>query len=172
MTVQKSLIISLAIVLTLCLGFTLCADSISNEYTNALLVQADTTDNDPTELLIEKEKYSNNETMTLTIVNRSTGQLSFGRSYSIQQFSDGEWQDYPLNLFFTMDLILLQPGKTFEQLVQLEELETGRYRITKKVMVEDTNTTFELSNEFEITGWSDIHLFNSIPIQGDGSLTL
>ena len=66
------------------------------------------------ELIIDKEVYSNNETMQLSLRNNASSNISLGQPYTIEEYKDGQWSLYPLELMFTMELITLKPGETLD----------------------------------------------------------
>lgn len=101
-------------------------------------------------LKLEKNVYNIGQIIKLTIVNESNSLISFGRPYLIEQYKEGQWSEYPLELAFTLEMIMLEQGKTFDQNVPLNEFETGKYRILKSIYIEEANSSFQLVNEFEI----------------------
>jgi hypothetical protein len=101
-------------------------------------------------LNLDKEVYNSKDTMKLTIFNNNTSPIAFGRPFQIEQLKDGKWSEYPLDLAFTLELILLEPGKKFEQIVSLESFEKGRYRIFKNLSIEDSQIELRLVREFEV----------------------
>lgn len=102
------------------------------------------------ELETDKTTYQKGETMNLTIKNNSTAQISLGRPYKIEQLKSGKWSEYPLELAFTLELILLEPGETFEQTVPLEKLEPGEYRLSKSIGLGSGDAPWEAVREFTI----------------------
>ncbi|HHU63664.1 MAG TPA: hypothetical protein GXZ32_05590 [Clostridiales bacterium] len=102
------------------------------------------------ELNINKEVYSKNETMQLTVINNADSNISLGRPYTIEEYKDGKWSLCPLELMFTMELITLKPGEVFDQTVELNDLKPGKYRISKEINFEESETSMTLSREFEI----------------------
>lgn len=102
------------------------------------------------ELKINKNVLSAGETMNLTIDNNSGSLISFGRPYMFEIYKDGQWSEYPLELAFTLELIIIDPGKTFDQSVLVDKLETGKYRILKYIRIENKDIDIKLVKEFDI----------------------
>ena len=102
------------------------------------------------ELKINKNAFTASETMNLTIDNNSDSLISFGRPYMFEQFKEGQWSEYPLELAFTLELIIIDPGKTFDQSVLIDKLEPGKYRILKNIRIENKDISIKLVKEFEI----------------------
>jgi predicted small lipoprotein YifL len=116
-------------------------DAVSEELKN---------DANQVSLTLDKEAYQPGETMKLVIANNNPEIITFGRYFKIEQYKDEKWVEYPLDLAFTYELILLDPGKRFEQTVSLEKMETGRFRILKDLRIKENTTEFTLAKEFEI----------------------
>ncbi|MDO9573709.1 MAG: hypothetical protein Q7I94_01845 [Candidatus Contubernalis sp.] len=87
------------------------------------------------------------------MVNHGPTILSFGRPFTVEALKNGVWTELPLEMFFTMELIMLEPGDTFEQTLYLQEFKEhfkeGRYRIIKQVSGEGTDIQEKLSAEFD-----------------------
>lgn len=105
---------------------------------------------DGVELEMDKTVYNVGEVMDFTIVNASKSMISFGRPYMIEQYKDEKWTEYPLEIAFTMELILLEPGQSFNQPISLDDFEPGKYRVIKKIQKEEGNEDFKIAKEFEI----------------------
>lgn len=105
---------------------------------------------DGVELDLDKSVYNISETVKLTIVNQSNSLISFGRPYKVERYEENQWSDYPLELAFTLEMILLEQGKTFEQNVPLDEFETGKYRVLKNINIEENSSSIQLVKEFEV----------------------
>ncbi|WP_368665238.1 immunoglobulin-like domain-containing protein [Paenibacillus sp. 32352] len=68
-----------------------------------------------------------------------------------QKYNQSVWEDVPNRRAFTLEGIGLEPGKTYEQKVTINDLEPGKYRIIKEVSIMDIHDTKEaLTADFEV----------------------
>ncbi|MDW7978273.1 MAG: hypothetical protein RMK31_08395 [Candidatus Caldarchaeum sp.] len=108
------------------------------------------------EVLLRLEKtelYKGQRTLTYTIINNSPDVISFGEPYDIQIRKNGEWAsaEWMKDYVWIMILHMLRPGESFSRVVELpENVELGRYRLVKEVMVEATGKNIVLTAEFEV----------------------
>ncbi|MEM0384279.1 MAG: hypothetical protein QXH52_04680 [Candidatus Caldarchaeum sp.] len=105
--------------------------------------------------LSKTELYRGERTLTYTIVNDSRYVVSFGEPYDIQIKRDGEWVsvEWMRDRAWILILHVLEPRSSFSRVVELpEEVELGRYRLVKEVMVERTGEEITLTAEFEVLG--------------------
>jgi len=91
-------------------------------------------------LHLDKEIYHPNDTATITLRSLRTGKVQFGTPFGVQRFEDGNWVEVPLDRLWTLNLIVLGPGRAFRQSFVpagdfLETPETGRYRVVKEIQV-------------------------------------
>jgi len=101
-------------------------------------------------LELEKKEFSAEETLKLTLLNQESFEIWLGKPYSIEKYTEGEWERVPLDLVFTMELITLPPGEAFIQQVPLEGLKPGRYRIVKSVTDPEKEKPQGIYSEFRI----------------------
>lgn len=105
-------------------------------------------------LVLDKtELYKDQRKITYTIVNDSRHIISFGAPYDIQINRNGEWvsAEWMKDRVWIMILYTLEPGKSFSAVAELpDDVELGRYRLVKKVMVEGTGEEIFLTAEFTV----------------------
>ncbi|MCR8630219.1 immunoglobulin-like domain-containing protein [Paenibacillus radicis (ex Xue et al. 2023)] len=100
---------------------------------------------------LDKKQYSKLDTVRLNISNYGPSVLMFGKPYKIQKYNQSEWENAPIQRAFTLEGIGLEPGKTYEQKVTINDLEPGKYRILKEVSIMDIHDIKEtLTAEFEV----------------------
>ncbi|WP_248924052.1 immunoglobulin-like domain-containing protein [Paenibacillus hamazuiensis] len=100
---------------------------------------------------LDKRQYTNQETVTLKIRNNGPAVITLGHRYKVQKYNLNDWEDYPIGIFFTMEGILLEPGKDYEQKVSITDWAPGKYRIIKEVSMWDIYDIKEtLTAEFEV----------------------
>ncbi|MDA3129290.1 immunoglobulin-like domain-containing protein [Aliibacillus thermotolerans] len=115
-----------------------------------------TSPNDPDNISFEtdKEQYTPNETIFLSLKNNSPYAISFGMPYAIDVLKDGKWQRTSLtdDLMFTQQILTLSPKETYDTAVDLnifkDKLSPGYYRIVKLVHIGEKPV--EIGAEFEI----------------------
>ena len=91
-------------------------------------------------LHLDKEIYHPNDTITITLRSLRTGSVRLGSHFGVQRSEDGNWVEVPLDRFWTLELIGLLPGQSFQQsFIPAEDFfqapELGRYRVVKKIQV-------------------------------------
>ncbi len=105
-------------------------------------------------LTTDREVYGPQDTVIFRLVNYGPTMIHFGRPFTVEAEKNGEWVELPLDMFFTMELIMLKPEESFEQSLNLEDFpehfKEGRYRIVKQVSGEGTDLQEKLSVEFEV----------------------
>lgn len=103
--------------------------------------------NDIFEISTDKETYKKDETLNFSIKNIGKKlSLMLGRDFRIEKFNGETYEDFPLNLMFTKDLIIISPEKDFSQELDLSNFESGEYHIVKNISIEDNNK----DNEFPL----------------------
>jgi len=106
------------------------------------------------ELTTNRKVYGPKDTVIFQVINQGPTVLHFGRPFTVEAEKNGEWAELSLEMFFTMELIMLKPGESFEQSLDLgdfqEHFKEGRYRIIKQVSGEGTDIQEKLSAEFEV----------------------
>ncbi|ASJ11176.1 hypothetical protein A3L12_07630 [Thermococcus sp. P6] len=102
---------------------------------------------------LDKTTYSPEDTMTLTISNGANVSVTTGYAFKLYRLEGGEWKEVPLELAFIEMAVTIEPGRSWEQKIDLSKLhlEPGRYRITKTVVLEyEKAVSKELGVEFEV----------------------
>ncbi|QDA31401.1 hypothetical protein FH039_07025 [Thermococcus indicus] len=107
---------------------------------------------------LNRTVYSPNDTMVITITNN--GNVNFTTSYhfSLYRLENGTWKEVPVNLMFIEIAVIIEPGKSWEQRVNLADLnlEPGRYKIEKTVVVTEPvnkrSIGIKASAEFDVRG--------------------
>lgn len=132
-----------------------CSKDISNEedFTDGEKIMINENYNDEYE-----DKYEvlltvkNEDTLIYEIKTFNDHIIETGRPYSIEKLSDNnKWELLDLELMFTMELILIDKDNPFSQEIDISELDTGDYRISKHLMDEEGNPIENLGViEFEI----------------------
>ncbi|SEN71452.1 hypothetical protein SAMN04488134_101712 [Amphibacillus marinus] len=91
------------------------------------------------------------ETANLILENFGPTSLTLGMHYAIEQKIDDQWYVVPLDLAFIEIAIMLAPGQSHEQDVDLSELEPGNYRVIKNIQAEGyPDLSTRLAVEFTI----------------------
>jgi len=91
-------------------------------------------------LHLDQETYRPNDTVTITLRSLRTGTVQFGSLFGVQRFEDGNWVEVPLDRFWTLGLMSLHLGQSFQQSFVpaqdfFETPRPGRYRVVKEVRV-------------------------------------
>ncbi|MDO9574516.1 MAG: hypothetical protein Q7I94_05930, partial [Candidatus Contubernalis sp.] len=101
------------------------------------------------ELTIDRKVYGSRDTVNFQVVNYGPTLLTFGRPFTVEALKNGVWTELTLEMMFTMELIMLEPGDTLKQSFCLKDFKEhfveGRYRIIKQVSGEGTDIQQELS---------------------------
>lgn len=102
-------------------------------------------------LSLDNDHYKrSDQSATLIVQNAGPTYLSFGTYYTIEIRKEKEWLRVPLDYAFNDIGLMLQPGKTYEQNVDISKLKKGHYRIVKELWAEGTDLRAELAAEFRI----------------------
>jgi hypothetical protein len=86
-------------------------------------------------LSIDKQQYAPQDGLVLHIQNQGPTTIFFGLPYKLEKYESGEWREISLHIAFNDIGLTLEPGKVYEQTIQLNEIGTGKYRISKEVSV-------------------------------------
>lgn len=91
-------------------------------------------------LHLDKDTYHPNDTVTITLQSLRTGEVQLGTLFGVQRFEDGNWVEVPLDRPWTLQIIGLRLGQSFQQsFVPAEDFsetpELGRYRVVKEIQV-------------------------------------
>lgn len=88
------------------------------------------------EMSLDQSHYHQDEEATLTVKNYGPTQLILGMHYSIEQKIDDDWKVVPLDLAFIEIAIILGPGDSHQQSIEIADLEPGEYRVVKDIQAE------------------------------------
>lgn len=104
------------------------------------------------QLVLDKEVYSANDVLEFQIINGGSEAISFGRPFGLEYLKDGKFVEYPMDLAFTMELLILGEQETFTQSVDLGQigLKEGTYRLIKTIHDLETGAPTQLSATFEV----------------------
>ncbi|WP_054841178.1 immunoglobulin-like domain-containing protein [Thermococcus peptonophilus] len=86
---------------------------------------------------LDKSVYSPSDTMTIRITNEGKVNVTTSYHFRLYREENGEWKEVPVNLMFIAVAVSIEPGKSWEQKVNLADLKLspGHYKITKKVIL-------------------------------------
>lgn len=97
------------------------------------------------QLGIDKNVYASGDKLQLTVNNVGDSlDVSFGRAFKLELVEGETVTEVPLDLMFTEDLVIVEPGKNFTQEVELKDLKPGTYRISKNLFIENQETNSEM----------------------------
>ncbi|MFC0186928.1 immunoglobulin-like domain-containing protein [Fictibacillus aquaticus] len=68
----------------------------------------------------------------LVITNNTKEQLTTGMHYKLEKKTEGGWELVNSDMAFTEQAVIVEPGKSFEQEIELNK-EDGEHRISKQV---------------------------------------
>lgn len=105
---------------------------------NALL----TTDNDVYE--------ATKEQVQLTLKNYGPTHLSIGEYYTIEKKVNDDWKVVPLDVSFPDIGILINIHDTFDQIVAIDQLTIGEYRVIKTINADGLDLSATLAAEFSV----------------------
>ena len=94
----------------------------------------------------------------ITLYNGSDSEIQFGCSYFLQTLQGEAWSDIDGEQDWTLELIVLEPGQSYEETLDWSsyygELPAGTYRIVKAYHIGDISETEEsyVKCEFHIDG--------------------
>lgn len=86
--------------------------------------------------------------VVLCFFNRSHYEISFGRFYGIELFSDGKWIDIRACKNYKSDKITLRPYRQSNEMIYIPLCKKGLYRVYKNI--EYNHQTHFISYEFRI----------------------
>lgn len=107
---------------------------------------------------LDKSVYSPSDTMTIRITNEGKVNVTTSYHFRLYREENGEWKEVPVNLMFIEIAVSIEPGKSWEQKVNLADLKLspGHYKIAKKVILTSPGTenaaSYEVSAEFDVKG--------------------
>lgn len=86
--------------------------------------------------------------VVLHIFNKTQYEISFGRFYRIELFSDGKWIDIRACENYKSDKITLKPYQHSEEIIYIPPCKKGLYRVYKNI--EYNYQTHFIAYEFQI----------------------
>jgi len=91
---------------------------------------------------LDREIYSRNDTMRLTIINTGELNATTGYGFRIYRLENGKWTEVQVKMMFIQMAVIIPPGKEWEQRVKLSSLnlEPGHYRVVKSVIISNSET--------------------------------
>ena len=107
---------------------------------------------------LDKTVYSPTDMMVITITNNGNANFTTGYDFKLYRLENGAWKEVPVNLAFIEVAVVIEPGKSWEQRVNLAHLnlKPGHYRIEKTVVVTDPvnkmSMGIEAWTEFDVRG--------------------
>ncbi|MBN2109562.1 MAG: hypothetical protein JW705_00530 [Methanosarcinaceae archaeon] len=108
-------------------------------------------------IVLPQEIYESTDVIEFEVRNTGDTELNVGRPFSIDHYNKdvGEWENVELDLAWTMELLILEPGQSLEQVFTPEkafigEVKMGQYRIVKEVTFADTEESIEIEGDFRI----------------------
>ncbi|ASI99023.1 immunoglobulin-like domain-containing protein [Thermococcus celer] len=106
-------------------------------------------------LELGKSVYSTKDVMTLTVVNNAKTNVTTGYHFRLYKLENGEWKELKLDLMFVEIAVVIKPGGSWEQRIDLSRLnlEPGHYRITKRVSLDSpagNAISKEVGAEFDV----------------------
>ncbi|ANF23501.1 immunoglobulin-like domain-containing protein [Thermococcus piezophilus] len=101
-------------------------------------------------LKLDKTSYAPDETMVLTVVNNADSEATTGYEFQLYRLENGNWKEVNLDMAFIEIAIIIEPGKSWEQIIDLSKLniDPGHYKIVKSIFV--GNVTVKPETEFDI----------------------
>ncbi|WP_258084255.1 immunoglobulin-like domain-containing protein [Thermococcus thermotolerans] len=101
-------------------------------------------------LELDKVTYSPGDTMVITLINNASTNATASYHFKLYKLEGKAWKEVPVNLMFIEIAVVIEPGKSWEQKVDLSRLnlEPGHYKIVKEVYLE--GTTVKAEAEFDI----------------------
>ena len=99
---------------------------------------------DPPTITTEKKAF-------LVIENLGKTSLTYGNPYLFQKHVNDSWVIVPSNSFWTMPLNILFPKGTHRNNMNIQDWDTGRYRVVKELKAEGTDLEETLYAEFTVT---------------------
>ena len=101
-------------------------------------------------VVLDRTVYSPDDTLTLKVTNGESVNATTGYAFTLYRLENGEWRELQLNLVFVEIAVIIKPGESWEQKVDLSRLnlEPGHYKIVKEVYIEGTKV--KVGTEFDI----------------------
>jgi hypothetical protein len=106
-------------------------------------------------LTLDKKEYSIGEKPILTIRNKWESTITVGVAYGLARMEDGTWVEVSVlgpNEAWTAAARILHPGESYKQVIKLDGLQEGEYRLEKEIHHIDLDDFRTYRIEFTITG--------------------
>ena len=149
---MKKIIFSLIVILFLTAGCNKNVDNKEYKIGNESNIQIE----DKGVSLLLKENTLTNEGMSLVIKNNSNNSITYGEGYEIEKYIDGKWHKINVELNFNLIGYILNKNEDKEMNINWKHgygpLSTGKYRIIKKITLENNEEkeSFYISLEFTL----------------------
>lgn len=102
-------------------------------------------------LTTDKKSYSSSdERATISLTNDGPTFLAIGESYTIEKKVNHDWKVVPLDSGFEDIGILINPGNTYDQIIALDQLTSGEYRVIKTMNTDGLDLSAILSAAFTV----------------------
>ncbi|ADU28782.1 immunoglobulin-like domain-containing protein [Evansella cellulosilytica] len=102
-------------------------------------------------LQTDKSLYEQSDNdLTLILQNAGPTVLFYGTYYTIEKKVEDDWRVVPLDMAFHDIGLYSKFGETYEQKVDISQLNAGQYRVIKDISVEGLDITQTLAAEFII----------------------
>ncbi|ASJ09366.1 hypothetical protein A3L11_09040 [Thermococcus siculi] len=104
-------------------------------------------------LKLDKTTYSPTDTMTITVTNNGNLNATTSYHFKLYRLEGGEWKEVPVNLVVIEIAVIIEPGKSWQQRVNLAQLnlEPGHYAIVKTLVFTDPVNQHAMGVE----GWAE-----------------
>jgi len=105
-------------------------------------------------LTLDREEYQIDSRAVLTVRNVWKSSILVGVDYSLSRNVDGSWVWVPVQRSgeaWDAALRVLSPGESYRQVIKLEGLQAGEYRLRKEIVHKDEETRVYYVG-FRITG--------------------
>jgi len=111
----------------------------------------------PFNVVIELNKYvfGSKFTAKLIIKNEDSHEITYGRPYFIEKLVEGGWVEVssiPPNWAWTDERLIIPAGWKTTQVIKVDTLEHGHYRVNKTINLERTQTELAFTLEFDVVG--------------------
>jgi hypothetical protein len=115
------------------------------------------TSEDEFNVVIELNKYvfGSKFTAKLIIKNEDSHEITYGRPYFIEKLVEGGWVEVssiPPNWAWTDERLIIPAGWKTTQVIKVDTLEHGHYRVNKTINLERTQTELAFTLEFDVVG--------------------
>jgi len=105
----------------------------------------------PVSVRLNRDTFSVNDRAELIITNRGPKEVTYGSPYEFERLDGEEWVEvspYPSPFAWTAEFNNLPAWMQRRQKIKIDNLESGHYRVHKRINIEAGEVTFIV--EFEI----------------------